>query len=92
MKKIALISVSDKTDIDSFASQLVKNNYTIISTGGTAKYLEDKGITAYYTPINEGGSVVYRVRQGIYSNTKKAQSELTKITKLTKIEGKIITI
>ena len=44
MKKIALISVSDKTDIDLFASQLVKNNYTIISTGGTAKYLEDKGI------------------------------------------------
>ena len=44
MRKIALISVSDKTDIDLFASQLVKNNYTIISTGGTAKYLEDKGI------------------------------------------------
>ena len=44
MKKIALISVSDKTDIDSFASQLVKNDYTIISTGGTAKYLKDKGI------------------------------------------------
>ena len=43
MKKIALISVSDKTNIDTFASQLVKNNYTIISTGGTAKYLEDKG-------------------------------------------------
>lgn len=44
MNKIALISVSDKTKIDLLASQLVKNGYTIISTGGTAKYLEDKGI------------------------------------------------
>ena len=44
MKKIALISVSDKTKIDSLASRLVSNGYTIISTGGTAKYLISKGI------------------------------------------------
>ena len=46
MNKIALISVSDKTDIDLLASKLVKNGYTIISTGGTASYLQEKGITA----------------------------------------------
>ena len=39
MKKIALISVSDKTDIDSIASELSKMGYDIISTGGTAKRL-----------------------------------------------------
>ena len=44
MNKIALISVSDKTDIDLLASKLVKNGYTIISTGGTASYLQEKGI------------------------------------------------
>ena len=44
MKKIALISVSDKTNIDSLASNLVKYGYKIISTGGTAKYLMSKGI------------------------------------------------
>ena len=44
MNKIALISVSDKTDIDILASKLVKNGYTIISTGGTASYLQEKGI------------------------------------------------
>ena len=44
MKKIALISVSDKTDVDIFASKLVSQGYTIISTGGTAKFLISKGI------------------------------------------------
>ena len=33
MKKIALISVSDKTNIDSLASKLVEYGYKIISTG-----------------------------------------------------------
>ena len=44
MNKIALISVSDKTNIDMLASNLIDNGYTIISTGGTASYLKDKGI------------------------------------------------
>ena len=44
MNKIALISVSDKTDIDLLAAELIDNGYTIISTGGTASYLKDKGI------------------------------------------------
>ena len=51
MKKIALISVSDKTDIDSIASELLKMGYDIISTGGTAKHLISKGIKII--PISE---------------------------------------
>ena len=43
-KKIALISVSDKTNIEIIAKNLVKLNYQIISTGGTAKYLQKHGI------------------------------------------------
>ncbi|HEY8423760.1 MAG TPA: bifunctional phosphoribosylaminoimidazolecarboxamide formyltransferase/IMP cyclohydrolase [Clostridia bacterium] len=44
MKKRALISVSDKTGIVNFASELVKLGYDIISTGGTQKELENNGI------------------------------------------------
>ena len=43
-KKFALISVSDKTGIDKFAKSLIKNNYIILSTGGTAKFLSSKKI------------------------------------------------
>ena len=43
-RKIALISVSDKTNIEKIAKSLVNLNYLIISTGGTAKYLQKHGI------------------------------------------------
>ena len=51
MKKIALISVSDKKNIDTFASNLIENGYTILSTGGTAEFLKSKGIDII--PISE---------------------------------------
>ncbi len=41
----ALLSVADKTDIVSFARQLKKLGYTIISTGGTARLLRKQKIT-----------------------------------------------
>ena len=44
MKKLALISVSDKTNIVEFSTQLVKNNYEIIATGNTARMLKENGI------------------------------------------------
>ncbi len=44
MKKRALISVSDKTNIVEFSRQLINFGYEIISTGGTAKVLKDEGI------------------------------------------------
>ena len=43
MKK-ALISVSDKTNIIPFVKGLRELGYSIISTGGTYKYLKDEGI------------------------------------------------
>ncbi len=42
--KRALISVYDKNNIEKSAKVLSDNNWEIISTGGTAKYLKDKGI------------------------------------------------
>lgn len=44
MKKRALISVSDKTGIVEIAKELANLGYEIISTGGTAKALENSGI------------------------------------------------
>jgi len=44
VNKLALISVSDKTNLDWFAKGLVNNGFDILSTGGTAKYLREHDI------------------------------------------------
>ncbi|NMB18768.1 MAG: bifunctional phosphoribosylaminoimidazolecarboxamide formyltransferase/IMP cyclohydrolase [Erysipelothrix sp.] len=44
MSKIALISVYDKEGIVEFAQELIDNDWTIISSGGSAKHLEKHGI------------------------------------------------
>lgn len=45
MKKLALISVSDKTNIVDFAKDLVNNGYDLIATGNTAKQLLHNNIS-----------------------------------------------
>ena len=42
--KTALLSVSDKTGITDLAKALHDLNFTLISTGGTAKAIADAGI------------------------------------------------
>jgi len=49
--KRALISVSDKSGLGEFAASLAAHNVAIISTGGTAKFLRDAGITV--TDVSE---------------------------------------
>lgn len=44
MKKLALISVSDKTKVVELAQALVKKEYDILATGNTAKLLIENGI------------------------------------------------
>ncbi|MFP9129688.1 bifunctional phosphoribosylaminoimidazolecarboxamide formyltransferase/IMP cyclohydrolase [Niallia sp. BSM11] len=44
MKKRALISVSDKTGITSFAKELHELGFELISTGGTKKAIQESGI------------------------------------------------
>lgn len=46
MKKRALISVSDKTNLVPFAEGLEKLGYEIISTGGTLNLLQQSGVNA----------------------------------------------
>ena len=45
MTRLALLSVSDKAGIVEFAQALVALDFEIISSGGTAKTLQDAGIT-----------------------------------------------
>ena len=42
--KRALITVYNKKDIVNFAEKLVNNDYEVVSTGGTANFLQDNGI------------------------------------------------
>lgn len=44
MKKLAIVSVWDKTNLEPFARGLVEAGIGILSTGGTAKYLTSCGI------------------------------------------------
>ena len=44
MKKRALVSVSDKTGIVEFCKRLIACDFEIISTGGTAKALQEAGL------------------------------------------------
>lgn len=46
----ALISVSDKTGLVAFARDLVARGYEIVSTGGTARALEEAGVPV--TPVS----------------------------------------
>ncbi len=46
MKKRAYISVYDKTNLLEFAKRLVDNDWEIVSTGNTCKFLKDGGINA----------------------------------------------
>ncbi|TPR40640.1 bifunctional phosphoribosylaminoimidazolecarboxamide formyltransferase/IMP cyclohydrolase [Apilactobacillus micheneri] len=46
MKKLALLSVYDKTGIVEFAKKLEARNFQVISTGGTLKKLLDNGVQA----------------------------------------------
>ncbi|HVJ86588.1 MAG TPA: bifunctional phosphoribosylaminoimidazolecarboxamide formyltransferase/IMP cyclohydrolase [Caulifigura sp.] len=57
MARRALVSVSDKTGIGPFVKGLVELGFEILSTGGTAKFLRDQGVTvidvAEYTGFPE---------------------------------------
>jgi len=57
-QKNALLSVYDKTGIVEFAQSLVKLNWNIYSSGGTAKVLADAGIAVTDVATMVGGSAI----------------------------------
>jgi phosphoribosylaminoimidazolecarboxamide formyltransferase/IMP cyclohydrolase len=44
MKRYALFSLSNKQGSEEFAEQLIKRGFTILSSGGTATHLHEKGV------------------------------------------------
>lgn len=57
MRKLALISVTDKTGVEEFAKSLEAMKYEILSTGGTAETLKKAGVdvtaVSFYTQMPE---------------------------------------
>jgi phosphoribosylaminoimidazolecarboxamide formyltransferase/IMP cyclohydrolase len=57
MKPFALLSVTNKTGLEDFARALIERGFEILSTGGTAKYLDEHGVdftgVSYYTGMPE---------------------------------------
>lgn len=51
MRPRALISVSDKTGLVDLARGLVRLGWEVVSTGGTARFLEDAGLPI--TPVSQ---------------------------------------
>jgi phosphoribosylaminoimidazolecarboxamide formyltransferase/IMP cyclohydrolase len=49
-RRLALLSVSDKTDIVKLGTGLIAAGYTLLSTGGTARALRDAGLPV--TPVD----------------------------------------
>ncbi len=62
MSRLALLSVSDKTGIVALARQLIEFKFEIISSGGTAKTLQDAGITVTKVSDYTGSPEILRGR------------------------------
>lgn len=49
--------------------------------------LKSRGIEGFYTPLRRGGTVVYRVRLGMFSNPEDAKKVLVKVNAATRVDG-----
>lgn len=54
--------------------------------------LHQKGINAFYTPLNRGGDVIFRVRSGIYPSQKQAEDYIDTLAKGFAIRAKLATM
>lgn len=57
-RRVALISVYDKTGIDTFAKQLAGLGWIIVSSGGTAKYIAKAGVDVVDAAELVGGDAI----------------------------------
>lgn len=48
------------------------------------------GLKAYYTPLNRGGTIVYRVRSGIYKNKKLAEKASIELRSKKQLANRVI--
>ena len=62
MQKSALLSVSDKTNIEILAGSLINNGYSILATGNTAKLLSSKGLEVTEISSHTGSPEIFNGR------------------------------
>jgi len=53
------------------------------------RQLHEKGVEAFFTPINRQGEVIYRIRTGVYSEQELAQRDAKKIQTQHQIESRV---
>lgn len=51
--------------------------------------LKDKGIEGFYTPMRRGGTVIYRVRLGMFANPDDAKKVMAKVSASARINGTV---
>ncbi len=68
-------------EIDSFASETLAQK--------KVRELSQKGIDCFYTPFNQQGIVVFRVRSGMYANLALAKKQRQFLAKELKISGQV---
>lgn len=95
-KRYALLSVFDKTGIEEIAQELVRNSIEIISSGGTAKYLQEKGFSIIpiekitHSPESFDGrmkTISFQVASGIlYDRNNKAHVNQAKVLAIPSID------
>ena len=89
---------SQKNQIASNANDQFQDKFTlevdVSPTQGEAELLLDTlrkdGVVAYYTPIQMGDKVVYRVRKGVFANKKLAAAAQSNMASKHGIKSKIV--
>ncbi|MFW7380316.1 MAG: SPOR domain-containing protein [Oligoflexus sp.] len=51
--------------------------------------LHDKGVEAFFTPINRRGQVIYRIRTGIFPQQEQAQTEANRLQTQLRLESRV---
>jgi hypothetical protein len=51
--------------------------------------LSGMGVKAYYTPLNRGGKIVYRVRHGIFTSAAKAKKASAKLRRSNQVDSTV---
>lgn len=55
----------------------------------TIEMLASKGIEAFYTPLQQGGRVIYRIRKGIYPKPSLARKAAKELKNKAKVSSKV---
>ena len=79
-RRIALLSVSDKTGLIDLANGLVRAGFEVVSTGGTQRTLAEAGVPVFFVRVGTqaqfGGSVRQAIMDGFAELVERIQPPL----------------